>query len=232
MFSRLRTWLFGSEAELALKSLLYQWSEHQRNNFADFKGDPVAAVSADLASAGASSESLPVLICADSNKAIRILAMVKAGLERQLECEDSLIAALLDESESVRRMAARVLVELGTVRGLAAVVAGNKHGHGIRTSAAQRLKEHGTNAEPAIPALLTLLYEHRTNWRSNMWAAFALVEIGPKALPYLIHAIRHGSSRGMSWAAFALIHRGDYTDIPEDVVELLKQYQEDEQQGT
>lgn len=228
MFAGLRSWLFQSRSEREIVSALSRWFDLQHRQFAGFNGDPIAAVGAELAAARSSSESLPILICADGSGIVRALAIIKAGLERRLDCEDALIAALLDESDTVRRTAARALLDLDTVRGLAAVVAGNRHGHGVRTLAAFRLKELGANATPAIPALFRLINYDDINWRSHGAAASALAAIGPNALPYLIHALRYGSRAGRSWAAIALNERGDCADLPEDVVQILKNSQTDQ----
>ena len=68
------------------------------------------------------------------------MAAIKMGLEKLAGCESTLVAALYDQSEIVRRTVALSLVALDTVRGLAAVVAGSRHGHAVRTVAAWRLR--------------------------------------------------------------------------------------------
>jgi len=210
-----------------IASTLRRWAEIELGKFAEFNGDPVAAINAELAAAGPRSVCLPILICADGNVQVRLLSMIKARLEKRLDCEDALIAALLDGSEAVRRTAASALLDLDTIRGLAAIVAGDRHGHGIRTRAAYRLQQYGPNAAPAIPSLFRLIDYSNINWRSHMAAAIALAAIGDSALPYLIHAVRSGSPSGKDWATSSLHQRGDYSDLPEDVVGILKKYAAD-----
>ncbi len=92
-----------------------------------------------------------------------------------------LLILLHHTDEVVRRTAAILLTELGTVEGLNAVVAGNRHGHAIRTAAAWKLKEMGAEGIAAIPGLIALLRDKQINWRSHAAAQYALSEMGEEA---------------------------------------------------
>src|SRR5437763_1603910 len=179
----------------------------------DFPGDLASAVNATLREALASENGLPdlekppwlsALLATDSREGVRCLAAIKIGLARQTASESALLAALHDESETVRRTAALALVALDTVRGLAAVVAGSRHGHAVRTEAAHRLRGHGEEAIDAIPGLLCLLRDPNINWRSHAAAAGALAAIGEPAIPALVHVFEHGEPRLRYFAAMAL----------------------------
>ena len=123
-----------------------------------------------------------------------VLAMVKAALEIRIDCEDSLLAALHNESETVRRTAARALLGLSSVRGLAAVVAGNKHRDAVRTAAARSLAEFDSDAAAANPALFALLNDRNIAGSAHFAASRALGALGSPAIPYRAHAMRQGSS--------------------------------------
>jgi HEAT repeat protein len=131
------------------------------------------------------------------------------------------LAALQDESETIRRTAALALVELDTVDGLAAVVAGSRHGHAVRTEAAHRLRRHGPKASEAIPGLVALLRYREINWRSHMAAAGALAAIGEAALPWLLHMFHHGEPHLRYEAASALKEMNRTPEILAAIDEVL-----------
>jgi HEAT repeat protein len=178
-----------------------------------FQGDLPSAVTAALRDViGSESEPpgrdvpslLSVLLTTDSREAVRCLAAVKMGVDKHTACEGALLAALHGESETVRRTVALALVALDTVRGLAAVVAGSRHGHGVRTEAAHRLRAHGPGAAEAIPGLLKLLSYRDINWRSHAAAAGALTAIGESAIPWLRQVFESGEAHIRYYAAMAL----------------------------
>jgi len=133
---------------------------------------------------------LSALLTTDQREPVRILTAILIGVRRTKACEGALIAALEDHSEIVRRTAAQALIDIDTISGLAAVVAGSKHGHGVRTRAAHQLQGHGRNAFEAIPALLVLLRYRKINWRSHFAASLAIAAIGEPAIPFLIDGLR------------------------------------------
>jgi HEAT repeat protein len=147
---------------------------------------------------------LTTLLKSDPREAVRCLAAIKLGLDKSAEGEPALLTALHDDSETVRRSAALALVALGTVRGLAAVVAGSRHGHAVRTQAAHRLREQGEAAAEAVPGLLCLLRDPHINWRSHAAAAGALAVIGEAAIVPLVQLLEHGEPRLRYYAAMAL----------------------------
>lgn len=178
-----------------------------------FQGDLATAVIAALREVLATREELPnfavepwltTLLTTDPRETVRCVAAVKLGLDKLANGEPALLAALHDESEIVRRSAALALVALDTVPGLAAVVAGSRHGHAVRTQAAHRLREHAEVATEAIPGLLCLLSDPNINWRSHAAAAGALAAIGETAIPVLVQVLEHGEPRLRYFAAMAL----------------------------
>lgn len=178
-----------------------------------FQGDLAGAVTTALREALPTREELPdvavepwltTLLTTDPRETVRCLAAIKVGLDKFADAEQALLAALHDESETVRRCAALSLVALDTVSGLSAVVAGSRHGHAVRTHAAHRLRGHGEAASVAIPGLLCLLRDQDINWRSHMAAALALAAIGESAVPALVQVFEHGEPRLREYAAIAL----------------------------
>jgi HEAT repeat protein len=105
---------------------------------------------------------------------------------RDEKTSNRLLILLNHEEELIRRISAILLTELGTVEALNAVVAGNTHGHAIRTQAAWKLKEMGKKASPAIPGLISLLRYKKINWRTHSAAQSALSEMGESAESILI----------------------------------------------
>ena len=138
-------------------------------------------------------------------------AAIQLSTDSSREAEAALIAALQDESDLVRRTAAESLLVLGSVRGLAAVVAGSRHGHGVRTKAALKLaKMNSGEAVEAVPALMVLLQYPRINWRTHFIATDALAAIGDAAIPSLVERV---ASRIAACATVRRVHaRGDGED--------------------
>ena len=180
------------------------WYRSLRNGFQSFAGDPAPEAWAALAEAKLESVPLSILICSDAREIVRVLAIVAAAIDKREDCVDSMISALNAESETVRRSAACGLVMTRAVRGLAAVVSGSRHGHGIRTEAANLLQDIGPSAEEAIPSLMALLNDSDINWRSHMAASLALAAIGTPAIPYLVHSREFGPDHARIQAANAL----------------------------
>jgi HEAT repeat protein len=158
--------------------------------------------------------SLADVLVTDSSEAARCVAAIQLGIDKSPEAETSLIAALQDESEVVRRTAARTLLAIGSVRGSAAVVGGCRHGHNIRTAAAYQLAQlkPGEAAE-AVPALMILLQYPHINWRSHVAAAEALRAIGDAAVPSLVNALQRGSPQVRLYAAIALKEMGKTPEL-------------------
>jgi len=149
--------------------------------------------------------SLIDFLVTDSSDAVRCVAAIQLGVDQPANADVALIAVLQDESETVRRAAAESLVQIGSVKGLAAVVAGSRHGHAIRTKAALRLAAMNKgHAVDAIPALMILLQYPDINWRTHYAAIDALCVIGDRAIPALRTAYRHGSTQLRNYAAQAL----------------------------
>jgi HEAT repeat protein len=224
LISKLLSWLYTSKYERLVKSTLAPWYAAQNSNFDKFNGDPVAAINAVFSAAVSSPAALPVIIATDGNDGVRVLAMTKAGFESRRECEAVMIAALTDHSEMIRRTAAAMLSRLDTIRGLAAVVAGNRYGHSVRTRAAHRLREHGASATEAIPSLFAAICDPTIGFRGQLAATYALAAIGKDALPYLIHALQHGSTCLQNEAAVALRENGMGGDHTARINEILKDY--------
>ncbi|MFO0940790.1 MAG: hypothetical protein U0930_08480 [Pirellulales bacterium] len=141
-------------------------------------------VTSALAERFGSDLNLSVLITAHRDLEVRVLAAIKAGLELDSDCESALIAAIMDESESLYNSAAKSLCSLGTVRGLSSIVVISKVSRGLRAAAARMLQDFGPDARDAIPALMAL--------GVGTAQSFALAAIGEAAVPYLQVAIRTG----------------------------------------
>src|SRR5262249_44767021 len=88
---------------------------------------------------GGSLARLADVLVTHASEAARCVAAIQLTTDRSPEAEAALIAALQDESELVRRTAGESLLTLGSVRGLAAVVGGSRHGRAVRTHAAFKL---------------------------------------------------------------------------------------------
>jgi HEAT repeat protein len=198
------------------------WYISLRNEFHSFAGEPAHEARAALAEAKVDSVPLSILICGDAREIVRVLAIVAAAIDKREDCVESMISGLNDESETVRRSAACGLVMIRAVRGLAAVVSGNRHGHGIRTRAAYILQDIGPSAEEAIPGLMALLNYSDINWRSHMAASLALAAIGTPAIPYLVHSLEFGPDHARIQAASVLEELGLAPDRREQIERVLK----------
>ena len=201
-----------------------------------FEGDLASAVTSALNDALGSGEThdfeadplLSVLLAADCREDVRCLAAIKMGLDNRTDCESALLAALQDESETVRRTVALALLALDTVRGLAAVVAGSQHGHAVRTDAADRLRQHGNGAAEAISGLVCLLRYRDINWRSHMAAARALAAIGESALPWLLRLFGGDEPHLRYYAAMALKEMNKTPELLTTIDEELARHQNGE----
>lgn len=118
--------------------------------------------------------------------------------------EERLLELLDHEDELLRRFMAIALVDIGTVRALAAVVGKGGHGHAIRTQAAHDLAKMGAGARKAIPALLRLLADQKINWRSHFSAARALAAIGKPAVAPLLAQLEEDHPQVRFYSAYAL----------------------------
>jgi HEAT repeat protein len=145
------------------------------------------------------------VLVTDSSDAARCVAAIQLSIDKPSEAEPALIAALQDESEFVRRTAAESLLVLGSVRGLAAVVAGSRHGRAVRTHAVSALsKMKPGEAAEAVPALMVLLQYPLIDWRTHYKAIDALRVIGDAAIPSLVNALHRGPPYVRKYAAIAL----------------------------
>lgn len=154
---------------------------------------------------GSSPPPLVDVLVTDASEAARCVAAIQLSTESSPDAETALIAALQDESELVRRTAATSLLLLGTVRSLAAVVGGSRHGHAVRTHAAFKLaKMKPGEAVEALPALMVLLQYPDINWRTHVAAVDALRAIGEAAVPTLVNGLHRGSPQVRKYAAIAL----------------------------
>jgi len=165
------------------------------------------------------------VVVTDASEAARCVAAIQLSTDPSREAEAALIAALQDESDLVRRTAAESLLALGSVRGLAAVVAGSRHGHGVRTQAALKLREMkpGEAAE-AVPALMVLLQYPRINWRTHFIATDALAAIGEAAIPSLVNALRRGSPHVRRYGAFTLDEMGKTPGVRPLIDEEIRKF--------
>jgi HEAT repeat protein len=154
---------------------------------------------------GATPIRLADVLVTDASEAARCVAAIGLSSDCSPEAEASLIAALQDESELVRRTAGESLLALGSVRGLAAVVGGSRHGHAVRTHSAFKLAEMKSgDATEALPALMVLLQYPSINWRTHFAAVEALRTIGDAAIPALVNGLHRGSPQVRQYAAIAL----------------------------
>lgn len=124
--------------------------------------------------------------------------------EKDTKVENGLIHLLASREELVRRMAAISLTKIGTVKALSAVVRGHRHGHGIRSIAAEKLEKLGPKALEAVPALLQLLAYPNINWRSHFAGARALTSIGQEAVPVLLEQLKSDNEYLKWYVAHAL----------------------------
>lgn len=115
-----------------------------------------------------------------------------------------LIESLKHREETVRRFSAIALTEINKVSTLSAVVAGNSHGHAIRTEAAWRLKKFGPQAREAISSLISLIEYPKINWRSHYAASEALSNIGEDAKDELLKRLDSSSKSVRYYCALAL----------------------------
>jgi HEAT repeat protein len=220
MFDAVKSWLRPRDSRLYGGETAFGWTMALRDGFAHTDRDSSIAKLRELPFLRSNAD-LPVLISIHRDSDARILACVLAAIDARTDCHDALLAALNDPVEAVRRAAAIALFAMDTITGLAAVVAGNRHGRGIRTRAANRLAEHGPSAAAAIPALFTLISHDDINWRSHFAARAALVAIGEPALPYLRQALENGVGRTRHEAAAALKANGAPVELRGLVDEIL-----------
>ena len=172
---------------------------------------------------GASPAHLADVLVTDVSEVARCVAAVHLSLDASLKAETALIAALQDESELVRRTAGESLLTLGSVRGLAAVVGGSRHGHAVRTRAAFKLaKMKPGEAAEALPALMVLLQYHDINWRTHFAAVSALRTIGDAAIPSLVNGLQRGSPQVRQYAAIALKEMGKTPELLPVIGEVIR----------
>lgn len=183
---------------------LHRSPQYRDDTWADSLARAAREISVGVGEGAAPVRMVEVLV-SDASEVARCVAAIQLGTDSSPDAEATLIAALQDESELVRRTAAESLVELGSVRGLAAVVAGSRHGHAVRTGAARKL----ANMKPgevreALPALMVLMQFPHINWRTHCVAVLALQRIGDSAIPVLVNGLHRGSPQVRKYAAMAL----------------------------
>ncbi|MEZ6141889.1 MAG: HEAT repeat domain-containing protein [Zavarzinella sp.] len=163
------------------------------------------------------------VLVTDATEVARCVAAIQLSTDPSPEAETALIAALQDESELVRRTAAESLFRLGSVRGLAAVVGGSRHGHAVRTHAAFKLANlNSGEAKEALPALMVLLQYQDINWRTHLAAVAALKKIGDAAIPALVNGLHKGSPQMRKYAAIALKEMGKTPDLLPMIDEVIR----------
>ena len=194
--------------------LLHRYAQYRDSAWAASLAQAVREIT-EGGGAPASPTRLRDVLVTDASDAARCVAAIQLSIEKDDDAEGALIAALHDESESVRRAAAVSLVQLGSVRGLAAVVAGSRHGHAVRTHAAFKLADMtmGEKAAEAVPALMVCLQYSDINWRTHSAAVTALVAIGDAAIPSLANGLRRGSPQVRKYAAEALDEIGKTPEL-------------------
>jgi hypothetical protein len=218
MFDSVKSWFRPRDSRQYGGETAFGWAMALRNGFASRDKDAAIAVLRELPFIRGDVD-LPILISVHHDADIRILACVMAAVDARVDCHDALIAGLNDPIEDVRRAAAIALFAMDTIAGLAAVVAGSRHGHGIRTQAANRLADHGPAATAAIPALFALINDDGINWRAHFAARVALAAIGDSAIPFLRQALENERTRYE--AAAALKMNGAPVELKALVDEIL-----------
>lgn len=203
---------------LAGRTAAEWYALHRKQQYRDATwSDSLAQAVRDITSGlgeGSSLTRLADVLMTDASEAARCVAAVQLSIDSSPDAEAALIAALQDESELVRRTAAESLLALGSVRGLAAVVGGSRHGHAVRTHAAFKLaKMKPGETTEALPALMVLLQYPDINWRTHFAAVSALQTIGDAAIPALMHGLRRGSPLLRQYAAIALKEMGKTPEL-------------------
>jgi HEAT repeat protein len=192
---------------------LHRSPQYRDNTWTESLARAVREVTAGI-NEEASPARLADVVITDDSEAARCVAAIELSNDRSPAAEAALIAALQDESELVRRAVAESLLALGSVRGLAAVVAGCRHGHAVRTHAAFKLaKMQRGEAAEAVPALMILLQYPSINWRTHWAAVDALCAIGDAAIPSLVNGLLRGSQQVRKYAALALKEMGKAPDL-------------------
>lgn len=207
-------WLFRKKEVLLAGRTASQWyglhrmPQYRDGTWSTSLAEAVREITSDDRHGQTPARLVDVLVT-DASEAARCVAAIQLSIDKPPEAENALIAALQDESELVRRTAAESLLEIGSVRGLAAVVGGSRHGCAVRTQAAFKLAamKPGEAAE-AVPALMVLLQYPHINWRTHYAAVDALRTIGDAAIPSLMNGLLHGSPQVREYAAVALEEMG------------------------
>lgn len=165
-----------------------------------------------------------ILITAENIVSIGLSIYLVSRLEiKDEKINNRLLILLNHEDELVRRISARLLTEIGTVQTLNAVVAGNKHGHAIRTQAAAELREMGEKASAAIPGLIALLRYKEIGWKSHFVAQCALSEMGEDAKIILLDLIDDQDKTMREHAATTLEMMNPSEEIQKKISNILSQ---------
>lgn len=153
-----------------------------------------------------------LLPTATEKVAVEILIALRAFGPTGANSAEQIEPLLDSESVALRYHAARALRAVRPpAREVVPVLIRLLRGPDVQWEAAQTLGEMGADATEAIPALLALLETaptHRPS-RTPSFAALALREMGPAAVPGLVKLLAHASSDVRVNAAFALAGSGD-----------------------
>jgi len=145
-------------------------------------------------------------------------------MDRSKDAESFLLAGLQDESELVRRTVAESLLQIGTVRGLSAILVGSHHGQAVRMKAAFQLASFQKGAgKEAIPNLMGLLQQPGINHRTHFAVVNALQAIGPLAVPAVTTGLLKGSEQTRRYCAIALADMETSPEISLLVERTLKE---------
>jgi HEAT repeat protein len=152
------------------------------------------------------------LPAAAENVAVEVLVALRAFGPAGANCADPIAPLLESQSVALRYHAARALRAVRPpAREVVPVLIRFLREPDVQWEAAQTLGEMGADAAEAIPALLTLLETaptHRPS-RTPNFAALALRQMGPAAVPGLVKLLDHTSSDVRVNATVALAGLGD-----------------------
>lgn len=149
---------------------------------------------------------------AAENVGVEILAALRAFGPAGAHCADQIVSLLDSQSAALRYHAARALRAVRPpAREAVPVLTRLLREPDVQWEAARTLGEMGADAAEAIPALLALLETaptHRPS-RTPSFAALALRQMGPAAVPGLVKLLDHASSDVRVNAAIALAGLGE-----------------------
>ena len=218
----------GLEARLAVPVLIEAFKDENR--------DVRRFAAQDLGSIGSEAKSaVPALSEALKDEDIHVCkqaaqALGQIGPEAKAAVP-ALIEALKDKGNDVRLEAAEALGKIGPEAKAAVpalIEAFKDENRDVRRFAARALERIGSEAKSAVPALSEALKDKDESLSVRMVAAWALMGIGPEAMPALIEAlkvenrdVRRAAALGLGEIATAL--RDDKaTDMIKDLIAAKK----------